>query len=603
MSRGKQQVLFNYLPGKTFDFERGPIAKVSGIRGLPSPDLNERVIVQRIADQARDWQPQFRPALPDRVLNDPGRFVVLDPLEVDAQMYPKVFWCDNRQCQRVIDFTSRETLPNTAKCPVCRSGNLRQMRFIRIHHCGAIEPLLPPACPQCKRREVALDDRGSERISAFRWRCTHCSHAFSLYGGPCRNCAAPGDGMNIEVHRAGRAYYGQSAVLLNIPHKELQSFFDRPDWAFIIAGKFLRLSSTGDRPLASYTAQGANPGAAAAAISEDELESLLGGGGTPEEIVARLRQRREMLQRQTAASAQNLQQDVCQTTGLQAEVWDRAKLDLLEAVIPFDNAAPGAVTRGSERTDATQLLPRIGAAEIALVNDYTIINATYGFSRAEYSPDRCWLNPFPPDRTYQGRLPIFVDKVQADAILLSLDPERVLRWLSLNAFQPMLPPGTDAAAARRSYFIKLFDEAPLHYTLTAADAERRMVFGLLHSLSHLCVKQAALLCGLERNSLSEYLIPKALSLSIYPNNRFGATIGALTALFEQTLGQWVSAIRLAKNCVYDPVCHDHSGNCHACTHLAETSCRFFNLNLSRAFLFGGPDGELGEIRYGYFSVP
>lgn len=131
-----------------------------------------------------------------------------------------------------------------------------------------------------------------------------------------------------------------------------------------------------------------------------------------------------------------------------------------------------------------------------------------------------------------------------------------------------------------------------------------MVFGLLHSLSHLCVRQAALLCGLERNSLSEYLIPKALSISIYPNNRFGATIGALTALFEQTLQHWISAIRGAKNCVYDPVCHDHhGGNCHACTHLAETSCRFFNLNLSRAFLFGGPDNQLGDIQHGYFSVP
>ncbi len=96
--------------------------------------------------------------------------------------------------------------------------------------------------------------------------------------------------------------------------------------------------------------------------------------------------------------------------------------------------------------------------------------------------------------------------------------------------------------------------------------------------------------------------PKALSISIYPNNRFGATIGALTALFEQTLRQWVSGIRTAKNCVYDPICHDHGGNCHACTHLAETSCRFFNLNLSRAFLFGGPDNQLGEIQYGYFAV-
>jgi hypothetical protein len=38
-------------------------------------------------------------------------------------------------------------------------------------------------------------------------------------------------------------------------------------------------------------------------------------------------------------------------------------------------------------------------------------------------------------------------------------------------------------------------------------------------------------------------------------------------------------------------------------HLAETSCRFFNLNLTRSLLFGGTDIELGEIRVGYFDVP
>ena len=28
---------------------------------------------------------------------------------------------------------------------------------------------------------------------------------------------------------------------------------------------------------------------------------------------------------------------------------------------------------------------------------------------------------------------------------------------------------------------------------------------------------------------------------------------------------------------------------------------FFNLNLGRCFLFGGPDDELGEIHVGYFD--
>lgn len=604
MSRGKQQVLFNYLPGKTFDFERGPIAKVAGIRGRPSIDVNEAVVIQRIADQARAWRPEFRPALADHILNDLSRFVVLDPVGVEAEMFPRVFWCDNPACERIIDYSSRENLPSSSKCPACRTGTLRQMRFIRIHKCGAIEPLLPPPCSNCHRREIALSDRGSERISAFRWRCMHCGHMTPLYGGVCKRCPPSGNNsMSIEVHRAGRTYYGQSSVLLNIPHKELQGFFTRSDWGFIVAGKFLELPSVGDRRLAEYASQGASS-VAASAIRGEELDVLLGDpGASAEEIVERLRHRREAQRQQAATSAQGLQQEVCQITGLQAEVWNRAKLSLLEVVIPFDDAAPGAVSRGSQRPEIKPWLVSIGASEIALVNDYTIINATFGFTREEYAPNQSWLNPFPPDKDYQGRLPIFVDKVQADAILISLDPDHVIRWLTANGFQPTLPPGSDTALARRAYFVRLFDEALLHHTLTVTEAERRMVFGLLHSLSHLCIRQAALLCGLERNSLSEYLIPNALSFSIYPNNQFGATIGALTALYEQTLQQWIGAVRGTKSCVYDPVCHDHGGNCHACTHLAETSCRFFNLNLSRSFLFGGPDRELTTIQHGYFFIP
>jgi hypothetical protein len=149
--------------------------------------------------------------------------------------------------------------------------------------------------------------------------------------------------------------------------------------------------------------------------------------------------------------------------------------------------------------------------------------------------------------------------------------------------------------------VHLLGNVNLRETLHGDQREARMVFGLLHTLSHLSVRQAALLCGLDRTSLSEYILPRAVSFALYCNHRFGATIGALTAMFEQSLCEWLHAVREMRRCVYDPVCRDRTGNCHACTHLAETSCRFFNLNLSRAFLFSGRDSELGEIPIGYFD--
>lgn len=145
MTRGKQQVLFNYLPGKTFDFEKiATIARVTRIRGTPTTELNAVVLLRRVAENARAWAPDLRPGLRDDVLSDPTRFVFLNPTEVQAEMFPKTLWCQNSSCAVVRDFSNSGVLPT--RCPRCRSGRLKQLRFVKIHRCGAIEPLLPPRC-------------------------------------------------------------------------------------------------------------------------------------------------------------------------------------------------------------------------------------------------------------------------------------------------------------------------------------------------------------------------------------------------------------------------------------------------------------------------
>jgi len=606
MTRGKQQVLLNHLPGKTFDFQGGPIARVASIRGYPNPSINESVVLRRVAAQARAWPPELRPALSDTTLNSPGRFVLLDPLEVEAEMFPKVFRCQNQACNRIVDYSSRNGAP-PERCPVCKEGKLAQMRFVKIHRCGALEPLVPPSCPQCHAREIGLSMRGSERISAFRWVCAKCGNAFPLFGGNCRNCdwpSTPADPriktMDIEVHRAGRTYYPQSCVLLNIPYKEFEGLFANANWPLIVASKFLGMPEFADKPLTTFGV--GQSVTTRAGLSDKDLDSIFAEGLSEQEILEQVRRVREARESKQGGGGDGFQA-VCEQTGVSASVWERAGAELLEAINPFENPKPGFVSRLSNREEGAELLSGLGLKEIALVQDYSIVNATFGYSRAEYANDQCRLNPFPADARYQGRLPIFVDQVQADALLISLDPQRVLRWLSANGVRPSIPTGTDRSLAERAHFVRLFDEASLFHTLTAADAERRLVFGLLHSLSHLCVKQASLLCGLEKTSLSEYLLPKSLTIALYCNHRFGATIGALTALYEQTLPQWLEGIRTARACVYDPQCSDHGSNCHACTHLAETSCRFFNVNLSRSFLFGGQDAQLGVINQGYLDTP
>lgn len=613
MYRGKQQILFNYLPGRTFDFERiGVIAQVKSVRGVARTNLNDNVVLQRIAQEARAWDEQFRPALRDDTLRDAGRFVLLDPKGVEATFFPKVLWC--QRCGHVLDVSHWDFLPrNPRRCAVCGESALVQLRFVKVHRCGSLQPLLPPRCDECRTdRYMALETRGSERISNFRWVCRQCRRAQTVFPGYCHECEWPGERdmqkMNIQVHRAGGTFYVHSTVLLNIPYQTLNALLAVPQWEGVVAAKYLALPQMADKLLSEYGREATTRGQdGSPSLSSKEVEELLTRHTeeelSTEDILAQIQRLIAKSKNETMdTSGRGLLQEASAVTAVSSEVWQSAGQELLETIIPVETGRPRHIYGSDSSTPEATAVGRNGIARLSLLSDYPIVNASYGFTRSDYTPNQCRLCPFPPQRDHGGRFPVYVDQVQADALLITLDPERVCAWLTANGYPPAIPNGTDSECSRLAYFVKLFDSVSLRVTISGtASAEARMVFGLLHTFSHFCVRQVALLCGLDRTSLSEYLLPKSLTFAIYSNHRFGATIGALSALFEQNIVEWLSAIQENRRCVYDPVCRDAGGNCHACTHLAETSCRFFNLNLSRAFLFGGLDVELGHLTVGYFD--
>ena len=415
--------------------------------------------------------------------------------------------------------------------------------------------------------------------------------------------------LDIQVHRAGKTYYPHTTTLLNIPHGQLQGLFaqSQSDWAALVGSRFLALPEVADKRLVDLAGGNrAAAGAHGASVPADELASLTAqmqaGRITAEQMAAQIQRLTQQAQGRSAATDPlELRAAIVERTGVQADVWTSAGYDLLESVLSDEGVT--ADVFNTHVSDSTRhLASRIGFRHIELLNDFPVITATYGYSRAEYDPNRARLNPFPPDQQRNPKFPIFVDKVQADAIRIKLNGPRLLAWLTANGCHPLLPRGTDQDLLQTGYFVRLFDNVNLRSTIQQDRRELRMVFCLLHTLCHLGVRQAALLCGLERTSLSEYILPRSLEFIIYCNHRAGATIGALTALFEQSLFEWLTAIQDTNRCVYDPVCGERDSTCHACTHLAETSCRFFNLNLSRAFLFGGHDKLFGKVDVGYLDM-
>jgi hypothetical protein len=405
--------------------------------------------------------------------------------------------------------------------------------------------------------------------------------------------------MSVEVHRANRTFYAHQTVLLNQPGRELSALMAVEKWQGLTAASFLSLSQVAGRKLPELAGSSASSAPPIVGITEDDRNAFRKQGLSEEQIAAFEAMQATMSARrseqQGPSGAKLIADSLVRDSGVAWDVWERAGYEMMEAVMPLQTGTPQSlmVEGNAALQEARRAARGLGFVAVDLATDFPITTATYGYSRTDYQPNAARLNAFPADKDHGGRFPIFVDVVQADAILIRLDHNAVSRWLTANGSTAVVPGGANAEVASRAAFVRLLDRVQLRSTI--AERQARLVFGLLHTLSHVAMRRASLLCGLEGTSLSEYILPRALTFALYCNHRFGATIGALTALFEQSLREWFGEVLAARRCVYDPVCLEHGGSCHACTHVAETSCRFFNLNLGRPFLFGGPDEVLGRV--------
>jgi len=127
---------------------------------------------------------------------------------------------------------------------------------------------------------------------------------------------------------------------------------------------------------------------------------------------------------------------------------------------------------------------------------------------------------------------------------------------------------------------------------------------LLHTLSHVLMREFALDCGYSAASIRERIYSSAtgdepmagiLLYTAAPDSE--GTLGGLVSLgqperFERLLGQ---ALRHAEICTSDPTCaehepgalgddHLHGAACHACLFASETSCEKGNRYLDRSVL-------------------
>lgn len=221
------------------------------------------------------------------------------------------------------------------------------------------------------------------------------------------------------------------------------------------------------------------------------------------------------------------------------------------------------------------------------------VNALLGFTRVEAPEESDDPSERPQMADLSRSRPDWVpaNQVHGEGIFLQFNEEALVAWESLDAVKQadkMLRGGHTGWRNARH--------------LDPDEGYPGIRFAMLHTLSHLLIRELALECGYNAASIRERIYanttndsPQAGILIYTAAADSDGTLGGLVDLGKpENLGRLLEqALNRSMVCSSDPLCseHDpekdrslHGASCHACSLVAETSCERGNRYLDRALL-------------------
>lgn len=301
--------------------------------------------------------------------------------------------------------------------------------------------------------------------------------------------------------------------------------------------------------------------------------------------------------------------------------WDPVELLVPEwrylqkpALFPQQQNSSGLMVTEMQR--GAELHDRI--SRVVAVNQMKKVNAVLGFTRLDEMDRVNDVVSRLVKLTRNGK-PTWVPATEdrGEGIFLQLDLSAVEAWENTIRGTALWAAHRDAH--RRNFYRRFSETAKLVDPDTRLPAPR---YWLLHTLSHVLIREMAMSCGYGAASLTERIYgwpttpPRegaaGLLICTTASDSEG-TLGGLVALSEPTRlqGLVTSALRRASRCSSDPVCamripsdpEDflHGAACHCCSFASETSCEKANRFLDRRFLLTLPSTG-GEAVPGFFGT-
>ncbi|WP_323677694.1 hypothetical protein [Halorubellus sp. PRR65] len=635
MQRSRHQILYQFLPGNTFDYsDKRGIWQVNRLETTDaSGQVDREYIVDRVFARAKNWDGGEQGFTSSKS----GHYDFAAPDEVRARPFPTTFYCTS--CQKAHGYYSADDLSGKNQALKCErsgcNGDLKQYQFVSVHSCGELRRLYPQKCPDHGDQHIVLDTQDSQRAQNFHWRCDICGWGtrVSYY----QNCGCDyvppsvddpdDDNMYTTVHRAGSTYYPHYLTTVNLHTSGIGHLRGSEDGSRKAIAKQLGLSNSRLKNVDM------DEGIEGAEIDDDRKIEVY----QTEPEVDSLDAAEDWLREQGEIDSQTVGETITELIDLEAgedsfEMVDAGD-ELLQYVLSLEELTAhtladleedardeGFPRKADKISTYTDDLDRLGLKDVRVIEDFPVQTFVYGYTRGGREEDEAKLNAFSQNASSGDGMPIFVDTSETEATQFDLDPEAVLLWLAVNIPEtsneqevrgditlPELPDDPEAAdldraraaieefsrAEQWAFLLNHLDPVDQYGRFetstddTVEGQVTKYVFEMLHTLSHILLKQASTISGFDRTNLSEFLFPRALSLVIYTNNREEFNIGGMTTMVEQQLDDLLGQARAHGNeCMMDPVCSQRDGACLSCLHVSEISCSYFNQVLCRDYLFG-----------------
>ncbi|MFF0775889.1 hypothetical protein ACFYUK_43855 [Nonomuraea wenchangensis] len=573
--RSGSQILYGFLPEQTADL-RGGIWKTVEWKNPHTVDVEESIIRRRLTEELRGWEAGGLDPSVAKSLYSGGQIEVVTVNHyqgVKVERFPEVWIC--RACRRL----------ETGKPKKCKAGHdkWQQLHFVGYHECGRLEA---PLIRRCKvHNDVRMQYQSSMDATRIIFDCPDCGVVVQRGLGnracPCGNSYSAGKGSKLikfNVHRAASVYVPQTFIMINPPSRE----------------KMRKISELGGPRRSLVWALGGFEGTPDTfKPTESSFVEDLIAKGMPRDLaeqMAAMASSRGVLAPEEDLGA------LGQAVGPLIEAAERDAVDIALATSDSHIRISDLVTPKSPASavarytsDYPRAVMRAGFSGVDMIDRFPVLKAVYGFTRGGMDPGTSRLSRFHgKGNSYR----VYADLQQAEALMFRLSPLHIYEWLASRGHSlPDVNSEREARSVIASNVIipSRFDD-PNPESSTGQD-----LLTLVHSYAHRTVRQLAVFAGVDREGLGEYLVPRHGVFFIFAATRGDFVLGGLQAVFENDLHHFLGTLVTAESrCPLDPACGRNGGACHACMHLGEPTCDYFNRFLDRKVLFD---------RSGYLAMP